>query len=291
MKPDKRVTVCGDDFALDESVSSAVLQLAANGRISAVSCLADAPLWKDAGKDLRKQREKVLTGLHFNLTESFGKTTPMPLRKMILLSLTRRIKASYVRSRLERQIDRFVDVMGAPPDFIDGHEHVHAFPIIAAEVRRVAEAIGPDAPIPIRSVEKLFGPTDAPIKRAAIFGLAALGARDARELRYNRLNSTFAGDYSMKPSADFERLFRIWIETAPDRALIMCHPRCNTRTESNSDVAKEFQFLDSAVYGRLLDSNSGLRFLRRDELIEGFQSRPDSFTREPPRSTQVGSRH
>lgn len=72
-----RLGVCVDDFGLNPYVNEAALGLACDGRISAVSCLVDAPAWR-AGAALldRRTRGRVDVGLHLNLTEAFDGCAP-----------------------------------------------------------------------------------------------------------------------------------------------------------------------------------------------------------------------
>jgi predicted glycoside hydrolase/deacetylase ChbG (UPF0249 family) len=269
MGASRRLTVCADDFALDAAVSSAILELAAHGRISAASCLVDGPDWEDAGRELLRHRDTVLTGLHFNLTLDFGQPRTNPgragLGRTILAALTHRLDRAAVTAELERQIERFRAVTGQLPDFIDGHEHVHAFPLINQIVRRTAAEVSPGDPIPIRSVNQFFGPTNAPLKRAVIRFLAARGSRDAAGIPKVELNTGFAGDYSLHANAGFAGLFEAWLETAPDRGLIMCHPRREAPGRAASAGAGEFRFLDSPAFVSLCERYS-IRLLRREEI-------------------------
>lgn len=270
----RRIILCADDFALDSGTSSAILELSGTGRISAVSCLSDSPHWPRAGRELAACHDRVLIGLHFNLTATLDEVR-MPLKKTIVAAIARRLDDKIVRSQLVRQIDRFTAVVGKLPDFIDGHEHIHVFPIVADVVRRVAAEISPCFPVPIRSVSPTFGPTDTPVKRAVIRALASMGGTHTPGVQSRQLNSGFAGIYSLSARADFARLFRAWLETAPDRGLIMCHPRLDTTSGSAAAGMMEFLHLSSADVASLLDSRH-LRFLRRSELSERNDTNPSS---------------
>jgi hypothetical protein len=295
MHAHRQLTICADDFALDEAVSSAVLRLAEAGRVSAVSCFADSPLWDTAGKKLERFRDRVLIGLHFNLTHTFEERNPT-LNRIIFDALSFRINAEAVRKRLARQIDRFTDVTGSLPDFIDGHHHVHALPIVSGIVRRMAAESTLGAAIPIRSVNRLFGPTDAPIKRHAIRFLAALGSLGRHDGAYRQLNTAFAGDYSLRPDTDYGELFQGWLESAPDGALIMCHPSLGRGVRRTPTTAgeQEYRFLASAGYAHLLEWHA-IRLLRRSDRISGAFSRPqaaDSTSfRARPRATAQTLKH
>jgi predicted glycoside hydrolase/deacetylase ChbG (UPF0249 family) len=52
------------------------------------------------------------------------------------------------RTSLRVQLDRFVDLFGRWPSFLNGHKHCHARPELATPVFQMAQAIG----VPVRSV-------------------------------------------------------------------------------------------------------------------------------------------
>jgi predicted glycoside hydrolase/deacetylase ChbG (UPF0249 family) len=245
----RTLIVCADDFAESEAKSEAILELVREKRISAVSCMTGSPLWDAFGARLRREDSQARIGLHFNLTLSFGG----PVQRLTTLmteSLLRRIDVTNVRVQLLGQLEAFERVMGRPPDFIDGHEHVHAFPQIAEVVLDVAGGLPGTR---VRALGPLFGRTDAPLKRAVIRLMAVLGRRrDRSRAAALALNAAFAGDYSMRAAADFPALCASWIEAAPPGALLMCHPSLN------GAGAHEFQFLRSADYLEAL-RRSGIR--------------------------------
>ena len=70
-------TICADDYALDVSVSEAILDLFAQGAINATSCLVTSPLWADYGLKLKSQtpsHQANQYGLHINLTQGASLT-------------------------------------------------------------------------------------------------------------------------------------------------------------------------------------------------------------------------
>lgn len=250
MSAAKTIIVCADDFAQDQSISDAVLTLVDDARLSAVSCFTDSPLWPAAGAALAGCSERIYLGLHFNLTQSFDRRA-RPLGAWMARALLGAVDAKIVRSELERQVDRFVAVVGSLPDYIDGHHHVHAFPGVRDVVAQFAAAHAREGPIRIRRVADFFGPTDAALKRLVIRALArARGRAAGNEALY--MNSGFSGDYSLG-AADYAELCAQWIAEAPDRGLIMCHPGLA------STVARaEYEFLRSPRYLELLAINNAV---------------------------------
>lgn len=252
--PERRlVTLCADDFALDAAVTEGILRLVAKGRLSAVSCFADAPDWPAAGAELERRRGRVALGLHFNLTEPFG-FGERPLAWWMAASFVKRVDRAAVRAAAVRQIDAYHRVTGALPEFIDGHQHVHAFPAIRTVVAEAAREASGGRPIPVRDVRVFFGRTDAPFKRFVIRSLARLGPPAGPHL-----NDAMAGDYSFSPAADYGALFAGWLAAAPERALIMCHPAAPradaaaAATDARRAGPRELGFFESEAFGDLLE--------------------------------------
>jgi chitin disaccharide deacetylase len=225
MRAPRRIVLCADDFARDELGSAAILRLADAGRLSAVSCFTDSPLWPRLGRALRDRSSYVYVGLHFNLTEPFCRGE-RPLVHWIARAIAAAIDRDAVRAHLRRQVGEFRRIVGRLPDYIDGHEHVHALPGIRSVVDECAAELAmshPEQdPVRVRVLTPPFGATDAPLKRLVIQTLAKLG-RHERGLA-TALNTGFGGDYSLDPKADYPNLFASWLAGAPDGGLIMCHP-------------------------------------------------------------------
>lgn len=252
MTATKRIILCADDFAQNAAISDGILQLAGARRLSAVSCFSDAPAWRDYGPRLVEcAGDELLIGLHFNLSEPFGHAE-RPLRYWMLASVTGRVSLDALRAHLRRQIDAFVEVRGRLPDFIDGHQHVHAFPGIRLVVHERAEAAAGAERIPIRDVSAPIGRTDAPLKRRVIRTLANWGPPPANAGAH-WINRSFAGDYSMSPRADFGGLFADWLAASQDGGLIMCHPG---RAEDSRHAfrERELAFFGAEDFPALLSS-------------------------------------
>lgn len=247
----RRLVLCADDFALDEAVSEGILRLVDAGRVSAVSCFTDSPAWPRAGAELHDRcagGRRTAMGLHFNLTQDFG-FGERPLGWWIAASLARSADPAAVRVALRRQLEAFREVAGAWPAFIDGHQHVHAFPLVRDVVAAVAAEARPAQPIPLRDVREFFGRTDAPFKRLVIRSLARAGRRRAAP-RAVYLNDAMSGDYSLKAGADFAGLVAGWLAAAPARGLIMCHPAAGPADAGAGQ--RELAFLESDAFAELL---------------------------------------
>ena len=130
--PLRSIALCADDFALHPAVDEAVERLLLAGRLSATSCMTTAPLWKQAALRLPALRPRLSVGLHFNLTEGHGVQAGQGIGAVIAKAYTARLSSAALRSQWQRQLDDFEDALGIPPDFIDGHQHVHQLPAVRA---------------------------------------------------------------------------------------------------------------------------------------------------------------
>jgi len=258
----RRFILCADDFAQDDAVSIAVLRLVEAGRLSAVSCFTDAPQWRTFGRELVAGAEQVYLGVHFNLTHEFDRGAHA-LPFWIASTLARKIDGSAVLDHLRRQVDRFADVTGRLPDFIDGHQHVHAFPMIRSIVRDYVLALAQDHPVLVRNVSLPFGQTDAPFKRRVIQAMAAAGPDVSAGWSFY-MNEAFGGDYSLRAKVDYAALFAQWLAAAPRcGGLIMCHPGVGGR-DIDAAKAQELAFFSSGRFHELLGENR-LELVRRTD--------------------------
>ena len=136
----KSLVVCADDFGNKLSVSNAIVRLIDARRISATSVLV---LGQDSARSaprLVERRAACSVGLHFSLTDASGWRSWVPLPLLLACASLRLLKPDAVRERITRQLDRFEELFGTPPDFLDGHEHVHQFPSIREIV--LEQAVG-----------------------------------------------------------------------------------------------------------------------------------------------------
>src|SRR3546814_229339 len=125
----KRVVFCGDDFGMSSGIDAGILQLIKLDRLSAISCLVHGPTFVVNGRRLNDADLDV--GLHLNLTAAFGGTSQpnvLALRTLIGRVYSGRLERAWVDNQLLRQFDTFEKTLGRPPDYIDGHQHVHQLP-------------------------------------------------------------------------------------------------------------------------------------------------------------------
>ncbi|NCT82570.1 MAG: ChbG/HpnK family deacetylase [Comamonadaceae bacterium] len=255
----RQLSVCADDYGLGPAIDRGILALAAQGRITALSCLVTPPRWASAGRALRDCA--VATGLHFNLTE--GEPLSPQLRRrwprfpglgaLMAQAFLGRLPAA-LDQEFQLQLRRFVAVTGRAPDFIDGHQHVHALPGVRPILLEAAYGLG----LPLRSTGRVTGPGFA-FKRRVIEACGGRALSAEMQARHLPAASALLGVYDFDPRADYRALVRGWLRTAPDGALLFCHPALGqpdagdpiaaARANEMAYLASEAFALDLAEFG------------------------------------------
>ncbi len=275
----KRIVVCGDDFGMNADIDEGMIALAAMGRLSAVSCLAQGPTLAANAPRLAGLDADI--GLHINFTEAMDASDAgLPsLSRLILRAYARRLDPAWVDQRLARQFDAFEAAFGRAPDYVDGHQHVHQLPIIRERlVRLLKQRYGASMPwVRQTSPGMLSGiPLKESIK-ARIIG--ALGAgefgRQAGQagLRTNRrLLGVYGFEGGRRRYAD---LLQNWLFNARDGDLLMCHPAkdCQEGSAMARQRRAEYDVLASPKLGDWLAAN-GTRIARLSTMPAGAQARP-----------------
>ncbi|MEO7954299.1 MAG: ChbG/HpnK family deacetylase, partial [Polaromonas sp.] len=125
----KRLILCADDFALNAPVSEGIAALARAGRLSATSAMVLSPRWAADAALLRELRGQIDIGLHLDWTSGFARAAGhgMSLSAAMLKAVLGGFDQAAARTVIARQLDAFESVWQAPPDHIDGHQHVQQF--------------------------------------------------------------------------------------------------------------------------------------------------------------------
>lgn len=260
----KTLVLCADDFGQSAAISGGIIELVDQRRLSAVSCMTEAPFWNSPDNPLARYQDLVDIGLHFNLTHPFpGQVfAAQPLGTLLRAALLGKLDANELDAALHAQLDRFETILGRAPDFVDGHQHVHVFPQIRARLLHVLTQRYPDSKPWLRAVNPALEWRNGAIK-LTILKTLGLGFESAARQRGFRLNSRFAGIYSLRPDADFAALMRQWLAATSSGALIMCHPG-RADTDPLDEIAKT-RPVELAVLGG--DSFTAMLAENRVELV------------------------
>jgi predicted glycoside hydrolase/deacetylase ChbG (UPF0249 family) len=251
MNHSKRIQICADDYGFDAAVSFAILEGIDAGRLSATSCMVLSPVWPREAVALRERAGMADFGLHLDVNEFAGPAPGRSLSGWIAAAYLGRIDADQARAWVSAQLDAFEAQMQAPPDYLDGHQHVHQLPVLrAAVVAELQARYG--ARCALRSTRSLSWRGG----KAAV--IAALGSAALRRLaRGMPMNTDFAGVYDFSHEADFPGLLAGWLASLPDGGLLMTHPARAGGTETRADPirparVKERAFWLSGEAGELL---------------------------------------
>ena len=229
MMASRTLAVCADDFGTSPGISRAIAALVEAGRLQAVSCLTTHAGWPAAAALARGWSSGVDVGLHLNLSEGAPLSDALravwpvfpALPTLIVQAYLRRLPLAAIAAELRAQLDAFTAARGRAPDFIDGHQHVHALPGVRELVLDAACAAAP--PLALRNTARVRGAGFAVKRRVieATGGAAALRAMRRRSVPHN---AVLVGVYDFA-DPDYRALVRRWLRAVPaDGALLFSHP-------------------------------------------------------------------
>lgn len=265
----RRIWLCADDYGISRSVNAAIRELILRGRINATSVMTAAAHF-DPGEaaalaELNSGIKRAALGLHVTLTAPFKPLSDgfaplnhghfLPLKKMMRAALTRRLNPERLAIEITTQVRAFVVAFGRPPDFIDGHQHVHLLPQVRDAVLKVAVQAAPDAWV--RQCGRPRSARRLKDRKALLLDVLSVGfRRKARQLGVVTIPA-FAGAYDFDGKPDFAALFPRFLTGLPDGGLIMCHPgfvdaelkRLDSLTQQRE---REFAFFNSEEFPKLL---------------------------------------
>lgn len=232
------VILCADDFGLAPGVSNAICSLISAGRLSATSCMTALPGWRLHASELRSvvARTPADVGLHLTLTDQpplmrasglcEGDRLP-PLSRLLPRALAQPLDRRAVIGELRAQLDAFEDAWGAPPDHLDGHQHVHVLPGVREAVVDELLRRYPVGRVWVRDCREPLGRSltrRVALPKALLIG--TLGSRLHRLLRASGLpaNDGFAGLHDFSGRVPFRRLMQAFLAESGPRPLVHVHP-------------------------------------------------------------------
>lgn len=236
----RRIWLCADDYGISPAVSAAIRDLIARRRISATSVMVGTPSFSqaEAAALLDATAAGAAIGLHVTLTAPFAplfrsfaplrQGAFLPLAAMAGRALIHALNPALLRAEIANQFAAFRAAFGRAPDYVDGHQHIHMFPQIGEALLRVVKETAPQALPTSFWVRQCARPASARKSLADPKGFVL----DGLSRRFRRLathqgvhtNPAFAGTYSFRPGAEFEKLFPSFLDHLPDGGVVMCHP-------------------------------------------------------------------
>jgi predicted glycoside hydrolase/deacetylase ChbG (UPF0249 family) len=230
----RNIWLCADDYAIAPAVDVAIRDLILRGRLNATSVMVVAPSFRSEAAPLKAlaAERRAAIGLHLTLTGPFRPLTAFrplrggafpPLAALARLAFLRRLDRTALAREIEAQLGAFAAAFGRSPDFVDGHQHVHLFPQICAEMLAATKRAAPAAwvrqcgsALPLRMLARDF--------KTLALSVLSRGLRRRAAALDVPTNPAFAGVYNLDPDTDFAALFPRFLEGLPDNGLVMCHP-------------------------------------------------------------------
>ena len=266
-------TLCADDFGLKNSVNYGIIDLVEKGRLNAVSCMSGADSF-ESGVDLLLEvvgnaKHDVKIGLHLTLSE-YAPLTKVPklapqggfptINQMLLLSHLGRLDRQEIDREIAAQIDRFTQITGRLPDFVDGHQHVHLMPVVRSCLIECIQNKG------LSGFVRLCDDKGLASKSIKTMILSYLSRRMRKLLAQAGIshNDVFLGVNDFDTSEEFAPLMQGWLKHAAATSvwpLIMCHPGF----ELNSDEGA----IHDPIKNRRVDEWS---YLKSDDFKADMQS-------------------
>lgn len=244
-----------DDIGMHPAIDAGVIELARQGIVTSASVMslgrptrAAIDALHGAGVDL---------GLHLDFTSAMAQAAyhqAATLPGLIAAAWSRSLRQERLRTMIAGQLERFCQLTGRPPVFVDGHEHVHQFPVIREALLQALAGNRYGAAVHIRDTR----PARWRGAKAAIIG--ALGAASLRRQAARAghpANRDFLGVYDLSDSADLPALWRGWLRSVPRQgvtgALAMCHPALPQHGGGMEPFRlREYAWLSSPEFAALL---------------------------------------
>jgi predicted glycoside hydrolase/deacetylase ChbG (UPF0249 family) len=264
--------LCADDYAISPAVSAGIVELLAAGRLTATSAITTRPLWRSAAKDLHRGGIDADIGLHLNLTlgaplsrmPAFAPGGEFPgIGKIVRAAQSHSLPEAEIRAEIAHQLDAFCDAFGAPPAFVDGHQHVQILPRLRGWLFDALFERGLTGKLWLRdSTDGVSRILRRSVERRKALLIAWLGRGFAEQARQRGFttNEGFSGFSNFSAGRDFATDFTRYLQAPGKRHLVMCHPgyvdeelrRLDPVTASRP---RELAFLISARFEDILAQN------------------------------------
>jgi chitin disaccharide deacetylase len=127
----RNLIVNADDFGLTPGINRAVVDCHVDGIVTSASLMVERPAAEEAAR-LSREHPALSVGLHWD-HEAAGERVNLK-------------DAAALERELERQVERFVALVGGPPTHLDSHWHVHDREPARTCFRALADRLG----VPLR---------------------------------------------------------------------------------------------------------------------------------------------
>lgn len=281
-----KLFINADDFGYCPNRNSAIIDCFKAGAITDTSLLVNSSYVLDATK--LGLKHNLPMGLHFNVSEGKPVSTPSEIPSLlcdgehfrgkagvVAAAENGSLKTDEVKRELRSQIEKFKSLTGRLPARVDGHQHVHVFPIIRQAFAEVLSEYG--VKLTRLPIGLYLGPTE--MLPEEFLQKVREFAKDSRELfsQHNlRSSDAFIGCSLVKmeensTSQQVLNYFQVAMESLPANAEtveFMVHPGYpNEAEDGGCGVGPD-------NYSKDISRKIELNFLLSDELKVYFNSKP-----------------
>lgn len=238
MNGTRYLVVTADDFGIGLPTSQGILDLATRGLVTGAVLLVNSPFAEQAVRAWDRAGRPMPLGWHPCLTLDRPllprRDLPSlvgpdgrfwPLAPFLRRAVCGRLVAAEIEQELAAQLQRFRQLVGGDPPFVNAHHHIQVFPSIGNVLRSLLGAIRP-RPYVRRIREPLATLVGVPGARSKRLLLNLLGRRDARRWQQAGFpgNDWLAG-ITDPPRVAREDFLRRWLTRIPGTVVeLTCHP-------------------------------------------------------------------
>lgn len=266
----RHVIINVDDLGLSNAVNEAVIALGGMRHIRSTSYMAGGEISDSQIRSLTALDIDI--GLHLDFTAIYPSSIKNSLSAIIIASYLRRLKRHEIIDIIHRQLDGFEDRFNQHPVFIDGHQHVHQFPVVRdclATVLKDRYAVSNRAQPYVAA--RITTPLVNDMKSWIIYILGGHAWQQLCQHSGIHTNLCFGGAYDFDANQDkLAKLWDGWLSRCPKSTevknndatithrtrlpLIMCHPAIpdNSWQDEIKDAREqEYQWLISDAFAAL----------------------------------------
>lgn len=230
----KKLIIHADDYGMNQQVSDSILELYQKGYLTSASIMTNFEAF-DYSVDLQRNSGLDL-GLHLNLLDGnpvSSKTaksglvdkegrflrSPYRLYQIIKMGCVTEVQLEYeIRAQIEKALDS-----GIMLSHLDGHEHVHMFPVVNNLVIKLAKEYAIKA---VRIPEDSFKIWEVPINRKFVISSLSYYARKMRKVlaRENVLTTDCFTGVEYVGAINVPILVDVIQKIPEGTTELMCHP-------------------------------------------------------------------
>lgn len=166
------IVVNGDDLGVSAGVNQGIAEAHRQGVLTSASLMVEMPASRE-GADLANDLPALSVGLHADLTDISGQ------------QLAGRDAAQQCGAVLQRQLDRFQELVGRLPTHLDSHHNVHRDPFLLSSFLELADRhrLPLREHSPVRHVGSFYGQWNGEthLEQISVEGLIGLLKTEVRE--------------------------------------------------------------------------------------------------------------